>query len=175
VVAVWVLGAVLGTAAAGVLVAAGVVLLRRRYVVVRVAGESMAPTLRHGDRVLVRRLSGHRVRPGQVVVLEGPALDALRLPVRGPAPPPLGTLVKRVVAVAGDPVPPHVPAPGESGRVPAGKLVVLGDNTAASVDSRTVGFFAAGTVTGVVLRRLRDRAGALGAPRHDLGRHGQWS
>jgi signal peptidase I len=169
VAAVWALGAVLGAAAV-----AGVLVLRRRYVVVRVAGESMAPTLRHGDRVLVRRRPGDRVGRGQIVVLEGPPLDRLRLPVRGPVPP-LGTLVKRVVAVAGDPVPSDVPETGDGGRVPVGKLVVLGDNRAASVDSRAVGFFATGAVTGVVVRHVADRAGARTAPRHDAGPHGQWS
>ncbi|MEH1054232.1 S26 family signal peptidase [Micromonospora sp. CPCC 206171] len=41
--------------------------LRRWLTAVGVSGPSMAPTLRHGDAVLVRR-GGRPVRPGDVVV-----------------------------------------------------------------------------------------------------------
>ncbi|MEV1330789.1 S26 family signal peptidase [Micromonospora costi] len=41
--------------------------LRRPLTAVLVTGPSMAPTLRHGDAVLVRR-DGRPVRPGDVVV-----------------------------------------------------------------------------------------------------------
>ncbi|WBB66631.1 S24/S26 family peptidase [Micromonospora sp. WMMD812] len=41
--------------------------LRRPLTAVLVTGPSMAPTLRHGDAVLVRR-GGRPVRPGDVVV-----------------------------------------------------------------------------------------------------------
>ena len=44
------------------------------WVVVRVAGPSMSPTLKHGDRLLVRRLRpGSAVRSGVVVVARFPA------------------------------------------------------------------------------------------------------
>lgn len=49
-----------------------VVLLRRRYLVVTVRGTSMEPTLRSGDRVLVRRVMVAAVRVGDVVVLRNP-------------------------------------------------------------------------------------------------------
>jgi signal peptidase I len=115
-------------------------LLRTGYVAVRVDGVSMEPTLRPGDRVLVRRMRPHRLRRGQVVVFAHPGGDT-------------PYLVKRAVALPGDPVP---PLPGLAGsRVPAGSLVVLGDNPHASFDSRQAGYFAADTLLGVVVRRLR--------------------
>ncbi|GAA2353345.1 S26 family signal peptidase [Dactylosporangium salmoneum] len=123
--------------------ALAVVVLRRRYLVVDVTGPSMTPTYLDGDRVLVRRVRGDKVRPGQVVVLEGPRL---------PRAEPLGLLLKRVTAVPGDAVPAYVT--GAPALVPAGKLVVLSDNPAAGVDSRSVGLFSAAGVAGVVLRRM---------------------
>ncbi|MFG2039140.1 S26 family signal peptidase [Dactylosporangium sp. NPDC048998] len=125
--------------------------VRRRYLVVDVRGPSMMPTFRDGDRVLVKRVPGDRVRAGQVVVLTGPELPA-GVRARAPHAPPLGLLVKRVTAVRGEAVPGYVT--GAPPRVPAGSLVVLSDNPAAGVDSRTVGLFSTEGVAGVVLRRL---------------------
>ncbi|MFI7135559.1 signal peptidase I [Nonomuraea sp. NPDC050153] len=138
---------------AGVLVAAaGALVARRRYVVVTVEGTSMAPTLRDGDRVLVRRRRVDQVSRGDVVVLEPPS-DPARVFV----PETDGTRwnIKRAVALPGDPVPPDVdgPAAGAVARVPAGALVVYGDNPH-SVDSRQRGFFPADRLLGVALRRL---------------------
>jgi signal peptidase I len=122
--------------------------VRGRYVVVTVQGVSMAPTLVDGDRVVVRRRSATQVRPGDVVVLEPPA-DAAA------GPDPLRWNIKRVVAVAGDPVPDGVPVEGID-RVPAGSLVVFGDNPD-SVDSRQRGLFEASRLLGVAVRRLGGR------------------
>jgi signal peptidase I len=110
-----------------VLVAAGCV-LRHHYLLVRVEGESMEPTLHNGDRLLVRRVRAERLRIGQVVVLTA-------------AP----WIVKRVAAIPGDPVPwrPDL-------MVPAGALVLLGDNRARSLDSRKLGYFATDNLLGVV-------------------------
>lgn len=126
-------------------------LLRRRYLVVNVSGPSMLPTFRDGDRVLVRRVPGDRVRTGQVVVLDGPALTA-ELLARVPSAKPLGLLVKRVTAVRGEDMPAYVT--GAPRQVPEGKLVVLSDNLAAGVDSRSVGLFSTAGVAGIVLRRM---------------------
>jgi signal peptidase I len=126
---------VLGCALGGAML-----LLRTGYVAVRVDGVSMEPTLRPGDRVLVRRVRPNRLRRGQVVVFAHPGGD-----------PPF--LVKRAVALPGDPVPPLPTLTGS--RVPAGSLVVLGDNSGASFDSRQAGYFGADTLLGVVVRRLR--------------------
>jgi signal peptidase I len=126
--------------------------LRRRWLIVTVTGVSMEPTLNDGDKVLVRRVRAARVGRGQLVVLEGNAGSG---PVPGLG---HGRLIKRVAALPGDPVPDEVAvvldaaATPPDGRVPAGSLVVLGDNSAASVDSRVLGFFGTDRVIGVVVR-----------------------
>ncbi|MFB7499267.1 S26 family signal peptidase [Streptomyces sp. NPDC056161] len=138
-----------------------VMYLSRTWAVVTVRGPSMEPAYRDGDRVLVRRsASPHQ---GQVVVVEqGRGRYAGQRPPLSTAAGAVAVaerawLVKRVAAVAGDPVPPWaVPAPaGAPGsRVPGGSLVLLGDNTAVSVDSRTLGLFPDDRVLGVVVRTL---------------------
>jgi signal peptidase I len=124
-------------------------LLGRKFVVATVRGLSMEPTYHSGDRVLVRR--GHTHRAGQVVVVEMPGDD--QTPEFGP----FGNrkwMIKRVAAAAGELVPPAL-APTLTDRVvPAGKLVVLGDNAAVSHDSRTLGYFCTARVLGAVLRRI---------------------
>jgi signal peptidase I len=132
---------------------AGLVLLRRRYVVVSVVGTSMEPTLREGQRVLVRRTTLGRITSGQLVVF------ALISPVPGAGPLPGDPpwMIKRAVALPGDPVPPEAaPAAGAGAddRVPAGRLVVLGDNSRASFDSRRAGYVDGATLLGVVRRVL---------------------
>ncbi|HEU5353245.1 MAG TPA: signal peptidase I [Actinocrinis sp.] len=115
---------------------------RRRLTVVAVDGESMSPTLRSGDRVLVaRRTAGLAV--GDVVLFRYAS---------GPD----EKLIKRVAAVAGDLVPPDVlravgAQPGT--RVPDGLLVVIGDGVH-STDSRDFGYLSADKVIGVMVRRL---------------------
>ncbi|MEU4211796.1 S26 family signal peptidase [Streptomyces sp. NPDC026206] len=158
-----------GAATGGALCAAGALLLGlglllaviagRRLVAVTVDGRSMEPAYRDGDRVLVRR--GAQAAKGEVVVVERP-------PFRSPwYEPPLGRragapavyerqwVIKRVAAVPGDPVPPgtvSASAGGPGARVPAGMVVLLGDNREHSYDSRQVGYFPAERVLGSVLR-----------------------
>jgi signal peptidase I len=135
-----VLASVLAAAVGGLML-----VLRRRFVVVGVEGRSMAPALLPGDRVLVRRVGVARVAPGQIVVV---AMTADRAPDDPP------WLIKRVVAVPGDPVPvDRVPrlAPG---RVPDHRLVLLSDNPDAAYDSRRVGYFDAEDLLGVMVRRV---------------------
>jgi signal peptidase I len=148
--------ALAGLAGATVIGAAMVAsVMRRRLVEVTISGMSMAPHLVGGERVLLRRAPLGAVRRGDVVVVGytppdqvGP--DVTRL-----------WLVKRVAAVAGDPVPAEVAAatgaPAGS-PVPAGHLVVLGDNPDGSLDSRTCGFFGGDSLLGVMVRKL-DRSG----------------
>ncbi|MGH3758723.1 S26 family signal peptidase [Actinophytocola sp.] len=146
------IGATIGAALA-VSLAAAVIALRRRFVSVLVEGTSMEPTLSAGQRVLVRRTGAERIHCGQLVVLARPT-GAVTRPEPGDPP----WLIKRVAAVAGDPVPRDtVPALryASEPRVPAGRLVVLGDNQAASYDSRRAGYFTASTVLGVVVRLPR--------------------
>ncbi|MEV6964525.1 S26 family signal peptidase [Hamadaea sp. NPDC051192] len=137
-------------------------LLRRRLLIVTVDGHSMLPAYAPGDRLLVRRTPADRVRPGMPVVFRSPAgtpelstiadvADSSR--VRRMLPDDR-LLVKRVVAVAGDPVPARLSIADEHARVPPGSLVVLGDNPAVSYDSREFGFLDAALVVGVAVRRL---------------------
>lgn len=130
--------------------------VRHRFVVVTVSGASMAPALRPGDQVLVRRGAGDRVQTGAVVVLRQPDVVC---PTR-PASPRAGRrsrdrwAIKRVAATGGDAVPDSVrPAVGAVTVVPPGKLVVLGDN-AAGTDSRIWGFCATSEVFGAVVGHL---------------------
>ncbi|WP_395297541.1 signal peptidase I [Kitasatospora hibisci] len=129
-----------------------VLLVRRSFELVDVQGGSMEPTLRDGDRVLVRRT---RVfRRGDVVVFSVP--DGPRDPEDAP------WLVKRVSGVAGDPAADGCPA------VPLGHLAVLGDNPR-SLDSRTFGTVPSRTALGVAVRRMsRD-----GRPAQPLSRSGR--
>jgi signal peptidase I len=77
-------------AACGALAGMAAVLVRTAFVLVTVRGSSMSPTLRDGERVLVRR--SRRIRAGQVVVFA-----AAR---RHRSDPPW--LVKRVTEVEGE-------------------------------------------------------------------------
>jgi len=118
--------------------------VRRRYTAVTVGGLSMQPTLHDGDRVLVRRIRPGRLRVGDVVVA--------RLGQPGPG----GDhwLVKRIVALPGDPMPASVRRRVDRPVVPAGGLILLGDNPAVSRDSRTLGLFDAAALLGRVERTL---------------------
>jgi signal peptidase I len=122
---------------------------RRLLIVTTVDGTSMAPELRTGDRVLVRRT--RHARRGQVALLRYP-----RLPSGAPTGDQL--LLKRVVAVAGDRVPQEWADPDvhalAGASVPEGNVVVLGDNRPASWDSRHYGFVPRDRVIGVVVRQV---------------------
>lgn len=105
-----------------VVVVASAVVLRKRFVSVLVQGTSMEPTLRHGERVLVRRARPAQIRRGQVVVFALPApFDATSGNPQW--------MIKRVVAVPGDPVP-WLDSASDDERVPAGCFVAIGDNNA---------------------------------------------
>ncbi|BEL07886.1 S26 family signal peptidase [Actinoplanes sichuanensis] len=150
---------VLGTAG---LLGATVLVQRRRLVLVTVRGASMLPTLRDGDRVLVRRLSGAQVRPGQIVVLEHPDSDdgGYRATAAAGVRDRRIWMIKRCTAVAGDPIPPGLPGRCHTpdGRVPAGVLTVLSDNPTHPNDSRRFGFLPYERVLGVA--RVRNAASA---------------
>ncbi|SDS30138.1 S26 family signal peptidase [Actinoplanes derwentensis] len=115
-------------------------IFRRRWVAV-VDGRSMEPTLSEGDRLLIRRCAPAGVRRGDIVVAREPLST---LPGR--------LVVKRAVAVPGDPVPPRLGLAGDV--VPEGALVVLGDNPDQSRDSRDFGYLPASHLLGVAVRTL---------------------
>ncbi|MEV1330955.1 S26 family signal peptidase [Micromonospora costi] len=143
---------------AAVVVAATTALLwaRRHLMLVSVVGRSMEPTLRPGDRVLARRVPLAQVRSGDVVVVVAPA-EMTVAPGRPDGRRDL--LIKRAYAVPGEPVPvDRVPLLRDRPErvVPAGHLVVLGDNPPFSHDSRECGYIPEEDVVGVVIRpRLR--------------------
>nr|WP_324606148.1 S26 family signal peptidase [Streptomyces griseus] len=138
--------------------------LERMLVTVTVRGQSMRPTFRDGDHVRVRR--DLRPVPGRVIVIERPTPGA-----RWTAPPVSRSggadaiagrqwLIKRVVAVAGDPIPrdtvPGLPDTAD-GLVPPGGLVILGDNPDNSLDSRSLGYLPVERVLGTA---TQPRAGS---------------
>jgi signal peptidase I len=153
--------AVLVGFATPLLFAVAVALLRRRLVVVSVNGPSMAPTLRHGDVVVVRRTPGRTPNRGEVVVVEDarPCRPGDRTGAHSRM-----WMVKRVAAIPGDPAPPFLPAWTRSptGLVPAGHVVLIGDNAELSRDSRLFGPVRTDRVVGVVVRPVTDRLTALG-------------
>ncbi|MFG1711060.1 S26 family signal peptidase [Nonomuraea sp. M3C6] len=153
-------------------------IVHKRFIVVTVVGNSMRPTFRSGDRVLVRRIRATAVRRGDVVVAEQPHLfdneeqepnnsDANKELTRDGYPRShAGSYqattervwtIKRIVAVPGDLVPAGL-APALSGLagdlVPPDRLILLGDNKKASFDSRRFGFIPSRYVLGVVVRKI---------------------
>lgn len=172
-----------------VAVGCAAVYISRRFVSVSVSGNSMQPAYSHGDRVIVRR--GVAPSKGDIVVIERPERWGIPVPTPGedrhllmdneevplamrgvwpgePVSTCLGRgitahswMIKRVLAMPGDPVPvARVPIlssmPGK--RVPAGKVVVIGDNPSVSFDSRQVGYFPLGRVLGTVAGRRKRAA-----------------
>jgi signal peptidase I len=127
-----------GLAVAAVVVLILLVLLRRRYVVARVWGHSMSPTFHDGERVVATRRRQYRV--GDVIVFR-PRSTASDVAWR----------IKRIAAVAGDPVPAWLEA--DHPVVPAGRVVVVGDNTGHSEDSRQLGYIDLAAVAGAVPHR----------------------
>ncbi|GLF99003.1 signal peptidase I [Streptomyces yaizuensis] len=109
--------------------------------------DSMAPTVRPGDRVLAERIDGDAARRGDIVVFEDPGWGG-------------GPMLKRVVGIGGDTVAccgedgrltvggravdePYLSASAAGGspdaftaKVPEGHLFLLGDERLGSLDSR---------------------------------------
>ncbi|MGW3207868.1 S26 family signal peptidase [Streptomyces sp. NPDC001135] len=109
-------------------------------VVITVKGVSMRPTLRAGDVLIGRRTGAGRLRSGQIVVVgmpePGAGWKSWSRPDRASR-----FMIKQLAAVPGE----VVPAAGRdrlgAGTVPAGSVVVLGDNLQESVACREIGYF----------------------------------
>ena len=123
-------------AAAALGAGAALVWGRRRFLLVTVVGNSMAPTYRDGQRILLRR---GRYAVGDVVMFPAPDRPGVDV----------DWLVKRAVALPGDPVPPDVAALTGVGTVPRARLVVRSD-AAQGLDSRQLGFIDGREVIGAV-------------------------
>ncbi|MCG5219623.1 S26 family signal peptidase [Streptosporangium soli] len=121
--------------------------LRATYLVIRVCGDSMAPALTHGERLLSRRTDLAALRNGQIAVVSSP------FPTGGKF------LIKRVAALPGDPVPEQVRKVVADDVVPAGRFVLIGDNTEVSFDSREHGFFHADDLQAVTVRKMEAQHG----------------
>lgn len=137
--------------------AVAVALARRRWFIVRVVGHSMSPTYADGARLLFRRAGSDEFSTTDCVAFVPPGFG---VPATADATRPQ-LLVKRVAAIAGDPVPPafRVAARVADAVVPPGCLVVSGDNPA-SLDSRHFGYLPTVNVVGVAVRNRRPPAGA---------------
>jgi signal peptidase I len=144
------------TVVVAALLGTGAARARRRWVVVRVVGGSMAPTFRDGELVIARRVRGGPLRRGDVVVFAPPpAPIAFAEGEQDPA-----LRVKRVAALPGDAIPRWAAAAraeAGDGPVPPGRLVVEGD-AAESQDSRHYGLVALADVFGIVRRGARGPA-----------------
>lgn len=124
-----------------VVLVAGYLLARRRFMMVRVVGSSMEPTFATGELVVARRMPGAGpVGLGDVVVVDSDAVlsdsaDRDGLPAH---------LVKRVVATAGEIV------PGQPDRVvPPDHVWIEGDG-ASTMDSRHFGPVPTVSVAGLI-------------------------
>ncbi len=136
--------------------------LRGRWLVVTVRGQSMAPTLADGQRLLARRSRGRPCAVGELAVFR---LTDAQLRRDGSEELPLR--IKRVAAVAGEPLPEWLRASplgaSPDGRVPAGHVVVMGDNPR-SEDSRHLGFIPQRAILAVIRNRPAAPRGAGEAP-----------
>jgi signal peptidase I len=129
----------LGIAAALALIimSAGLLLSRRRVMLVTVKGQSMAPAYRDGERLLVVRRSHYAA--GDVVMFRTPGRHLADVE----------WMVKRAAAIGGDSVPDDLRAKVDVATVPAGSLLVRSD-AVNGLDSRHFGLIDAGDVLGVV-------------------------
>lgn len=157
----------------------------------RVSGASMRPTLRSGDRVLVDTSAYHKSAPGRfdVVALHAPGVSGLAFR-RLVGLPGDGVQIRAVdgqqqlliqpgsrgpwyTVVAGRRLNWGGPCCGTDGAASGGAAVtvppheyfVLGDNPAASRDSRTFGFVPRSRIVGRVLLRVSPPGSIGGRPR----------
>jgi signal peptidase I len=149
------------------IIACGILLARSLFLFVTVRGESMTPTLKPQDHVLVlRKWATRKLKKGAIVLLKNPSEQHL-------LPSPGTSFIKRIVAMEGDT---YIDTDSEmlpeslyehytldeTGRrhwhIPSGKVFVCGDNLAASRDSRKWGPVPLSAIQGVVVHQFRRKA-----------------
>ena len=133
-----------------------------------IPSESMEPTLKPGDRVLVNKLSYrfHPIHRGDIVVFKTPPSEA--------SDPTIKDLIKRVIGLPGDKIeergnnvyindrllnepylPPGTPTTSLPPRiVPPGQYFVMGDNRTNSKDSRFIGTIPRSLIVGRAFVRV---------------------
>jgi signal peptidase I len=146
-----------------------ILLARAFFFIVSVEGQSMSPTLVHGDRLLALRFWPARwLRQGQIVVTRYPN----RRPQHDPGVPGQQKYIKRVTGLPGDTVTverpnfPRLAAPDElphsrRWRIPPGHYFVQSDSW--GLDSTVVGPLPFCAFCGLVLVKLRRRPEAIGS------------
>jgi signal peptidase I len=115
------------------------VVAARRWLRITVTGNSMSPTFLDGQRLVVQRRRGREPRTGEAIVFEAPADRRHEVALR----------LKRVAATGGEEMPAWASARFRSAVVPAGYLLVVGDN-AVSEDFRQLGLIAVTSVLAIV-------------------------
>lgn len=133
-----------------------------------IPSESMTPTLKVGDRVMVNKVSYdlHAVHRGDIVVFKRPPAEA--------GDPTIKDLIKRVIGLPGETIEardgkvyidgrllnePYLPAGTETlnlppRTVPAGQYFVMGDNRMNSKDSRYIGPISGSLIVGRAFVRV---------------------
>lgn len=124
--------------AAALAAAATVTWARRRFMLVTVRGDSMAPAYQNGDRLIVQR-RGYAT--GEVVMLRAPDRPGLGV----------DWMIKRVAAAGGERVPADLADRAGVVVVPPGHLLVRSD-APGGLDSRHLGLIDDRDVIGVVRR-----------------------
>lgn len=148
----------------------GGLLARTCLLVITVQGQSMAPALREGDRILaVRPLRQRWIQKGQIVLFRQSLFD------EAGDDSPLSLHIKRVVALAGEIYRSSTHPLGYSEHVtqveqaylwqiPPGHIFVCGDNREQSIDSRSWGPVSLRNVRGIMVKRLSPSPTILSAP-----------
>jgi len=131
----------------------GIAVFCAAFVMVTVRGDSMSPTLRAGDRVLVlRRWVDRRPRRDDVVIARPPLPGGAQL------------WIKRVRAVTGDRavgLDPHTGLDREF-LLTDRETFLVGDHEAGSFDSRQYGAISIDDIIGRVVHHFRSRPGVTG-------------
>ena len=125
--------------------------MRWPFIRFEIAGNSMSPTLWHGDYLIIRRT--HNVRPGEIVVVDGSPVSAKRVVAVGSATVEISGGIVQVNRSTVDDVWPGATRPDGSWTVGEQSVFLLGDNRTESTDSRAYGAIPTNQIIGRVIGR----------------------